>query len=60
MKKRKKLILSRGSIVCLRLSTFGSSAMIHPQEIEEVKSELKTAENDMELRQNEQGTSRMQ
>jgi hypothetical protein len=34
--------------------------MIHPQEIEEVKSELKTAENDMELRQNEQGTSRMQ
>jgi len=33
---------------------------MNPQEIEEVKSELKTAENDMELRQNEQGTSRMQ
>ena len=39
--------------------SFGSLAM-NPQEIEEVKSELKTAENDMELRQNEQGTSRMQ
>ena len=46
--------------LCSFQLSFGSLAMIHPQEIEEVKSELKTAENDMELRQNEQGTSRMQ
>lgn len=41
------------------LSAFVWKPCYDPQEIEEVKSELKTAENDMELRQNEQGTSRI-